>query len=915
MMTRLAFRRTLCILAGVFVCGYVLGSDLSGTQSSAAESIWIEAENLQGVRGYCFADMDQTTAGHWALSGPGIAPEWTQGGESEWLSITCAPADAAAAASTTFEVPEAGEWRLWVRYRDWRGQTELFTVRVEQPGAAAQEVEFGQKPVIDENEELKLLWKWAFGWDLRGVQLAKGPAKLTLLSKVAQPGHRQVDAICLTTDPIYRPVYRDKPNKPVWSVLEEIRANPQVAPARLTARAADDKLPAAWKVRTPHDKGFVYLWNTQPGQQWLDDLVSTDPQRMLVPYLTDPAWLAEFRAAYGGKTAEVPIFGDPRIAPVFHNAGPEILSNDAVVAWLDANPSRMWGNMQNYFPPKPLSAEAKARWPKYKDRYVGNIAGESVGYFQDDPTYDRAGLIETQKTAKSREDAFRILTEKFTTGIAARETLVWGQAPERPYQHIIPCQSVGMTTFVHSCFELGADTVGYESISCLPNLAMRQAFLRGAARQFGGITATYRSCGFGDAHQYFSQQNLMASPKFAYDNYYDMWCGAGMTWYKFDIWHQYFSGAGAFYHEQGFDEFWRPAGSAVQPKPIQLSPKGRLVDDFLKVTREHPDRGAPYTPIAFLLDRAHGWDANPNQPSYFEIAPETNPAVFSRNRHARMLLEWFQVAYHPYGPKDAQINTGVNPVFLPGVFGDVFDVLVTAPKRTDIVDSYPVVVLNGEVNLSEEWGNKLARYIEQGGTLVASADQLSGPGVAALKLPAAGVVAEDNALQWVPTAKQVSSQRYAYRPLEEGDPLVKASNGDLVAAAYKRGKGTFVYLSIPLGLGIDQSASPAVALLIANVRQGLLPVEVRGEVEWLLNRSDNGWIVTLLNPAGCTKPQHGIVPTDHTQTRAVTISAPGGIRKATEWFTGDAPTVAHEGNDAKVEITIPAAAVRVVELQ
>jgi len=289
--------------------------------------------------------------------------------------------------------------------------------------------------------------------------------------------------------------------------------------------------------------------------------------------------------------------------------------------------------------------------------------------------------------------------------------------------------------------------------------------------------------------------------------------------------------------------------------------------------------------------------------------------VLGRNRHARMLLEWFQVAYHPYGPKDAQISTGVSPVFLPGVFGDVFDVLVTAPKRTDIIDNYPVVILNGEVSLTEEWGKKLAGYLDQGGTLIACAEQLSGPGVAALKLPRAGAVAEDTAFQWVATAKQVGSQRYRYQPLKDGDPLVKATNGDIVAAAYKRGKGRLVYLSIPLGLGIDQAATPAVALLLAAVRQGLLPVDVRGDVEWLLNRTDRGWIVTLLNPAGCTKPQHGVVPTDFPQTRPVTITATAGIRQAAEWFTAENLPVATSGGAGSVTLTVPAAAVRIVELQ
>ncbi|NQU10473.1 hypothetical protein HQ590_06775, partial [bacterium] len=81
-------------------------------RASAAESIWIEAENLREIQGYCFPDMGQKTKGHWAVSGPGIAPEWTQGGESGWLSIACGPDDATASARATFDVPEAGAWRL-----------------------------------------------------------------------------------------------------------------------------------------------------------------------------------------------------------------------------------------------------------------------------------------------------------------------------------------------------------------------------------------------------------------------------------------------------------------------------------------------------------------------------------------------------------------------------------------------------------------------------------------------------------------------------------------------------------------------------------------------------------------------------------------------------------------------------------
>ena len=82
---------------------------------------------------------------------------------------------------------------------------------------------------------------------------------------------------------------------------------------------------------------------------------------------------------------------------------------------------------------------------------------------------------------------------------------------------------------------------------------MRLAFLRGGARQYGGLWATYRSCNLGDAATIYSERFTYAHPKYVYDNWYDAWSGAGMTWYKFDIWYQYMAGTSMFYHEQGFE--------------------------------------------------------------------------------------------------------------------------------------------------------------------------------------------------------------------------------------------------------------------------------------------------------------------------------------------------------------------------
>lgn len=874
----------------------------------AAETIWIEAEHLGGVRGSCFPDMNGKTSGAWGLSGPGIAPEWTQGGESEWLSIACGADDDKAAATIDFAVPEAGEYRLWVRYRDWRKQTEVFAVRVEQGGKPAATLLFGEKPVVDEEDELKLLWKWAFGWDARPVELAAGPARLTLAAHVKQPGHRQVDCLCLTTDRTYEPHHREKPRHPTWQVLDDLRANPATGPAPLAVRAAGWTIPASWKVRTFRDKGFFYLWNV--GKPWQEDLASTQAKRVLFPYHIDPKWVKEFREAYGGQK-DVPIFSDPRVAPAFHGAGPNILDDAAFVSWLDANPDRAWGNMMNYIGPMAMTDKARVNWVKYRDRYVGNISGENLGYFG----HDAKALNTRLQAARSRGEVLDALTAAYTAGNAAKQKAIFGESVAEPYRYTIPCQSVEMTAYAHACREWGARTVGYESHASAPSLAMRLAFLRGSARQYGGLSAAYRSCNFGDSATIYSEQFLYAAPRHVYDNYYDAWAGAGMTWYKFDIWHQYMAGAAIFYHEQGFDEFWIPGGGSAGSKGIQLSPKGRLVEQFLQLTRAHPDRGTPFTPIAFLLDRAHGWDPNAYRPAYFGLDEAVNPDLLRFDGHARMLKEWFKVAYHPYGPREASLNTGVNPTYIPGLFGNVFDVLVTSPTMTDALGSYPVVVLSGEVALSAEWGKKLAAYLDQGGTLVVSDEQLTGPGVAELKLPERGTAAVGQTIEWLPGKKKVASQRYRYRPVQGGQVLATAENGAALAAVLQRGKGRLVFLSVPRGLGIDGAATPLVALVLAHARQGLLPLEVEADVEWLLNRTDRGWLLTLFNSAGSNKLQHGVGPTDYAQKRLVKVRTSEKWTKATEWFTDSSFEIRPDGDARVFTVPVPAGAVRIVELQ
>src|SRR5919108_3464437 len=80
------------------------------------EALWLEAEHLDGLKGYCWPmgrpEMKKT-AGHWGLSGPGWAAEWNQGGESGFLSIATGAGDDRAVATRTVEVPADGTYFVW----------------------------------------------------------------------------------------------------------------------------------------------------------------------------------------------------------------------------------------------------------------------------------------------------------------------------------------------------------------------------------------------------------------------------------------------------------------------------------------------------------------------------------------------------------------------------------------------------------------------------------------------------------------------------------------------------------------------------------------------------------------------------------------------------------------------------------
>ena len=475
-----------------------------------------------------------------------------------------------------------------------------------------------------------------------------------------------------------------------------------------------------------------------------------------------------------------------------------------------------------------------------------------------------------------------------------------------------------------------------------------------------GTFLYYHAPNFGDTATTFTKQQNFAGPDNFFHSRYGATMGPSLSWYRKSYYLYYMSGASAIYLEQGFDQFFKPGPGDHE---FQLNPLGRITDEFMRFAEKHPDRGTPYTPIAFLLDPAHGWEMTDYPQWPFEVS--------QINRSDRALRELFGVAYYPGLVVEGEPATGDRQAFVNGVFGDIFDVLVAnevqsprsrvqrpaagsagslrrrAPQtqarvvqprarrgNTRAVDRtqhyrppplcpFPSprlirLMLIAPLSLaagfdwSPQWIQRLTAYVKSGGTVVLNSAQINGVPTELLGLRLTGATSEaHNASCLSPgeSTQDLSGQIFRYQKLEltRAQALITTNTGDPLVTVNKVGKGNVVFSAVPDLLGEDERMTPFAAHMLAHVFADATPVRVRGDVEYLVNRNESGWVITLFNNNGVFKPQQGMAQVDRTAYVSATITIPDQqIQKATDWITGkDVPVKTMNGTNSVIVTIAP----------
>jgi len=890
------------------------------TSASQVEYLWYEAENMRGITQNArhepllnpsYLELPASKAPGWAISGPGVSAEWSQGGESESNSVAASPDETRGVIWQELEVPRAGQYQIWVRYADFANKTEFFVVSTSQDGREILRHEFGARDRIDPHDETSMYWGWAFAWDSAPATLTKGPAKISIeITKPAQ-ARRQIDCILLTNDLAFVPEGRRKPDFAAMRYLREWSASTQ-ALTPLIDPPPTTEIPAGWRRPKVAGRDFIIPWNVTKEFWQLYD--KTPAERPLYPFNAEP--IDEFIKTYAGKR-EVPIFDSKLIVPVVYiNDLPELLKEGSGFRRYLADTRSPFAVLINYGGASFTSdADAQASWKllngELRDQFLGWISGESVGFvWGEAPKY-------LQISPEMTRDQLLIAHRDFYTDALSRKWSATFKTTTGPlWDKMIPAQSTSSTSFAHALTEWGVRFLGIETAAVQPMTAMRIAFTRGAARQFGGEFFYYHAPNFGDSATTFTRQQNFAGPDNFFHSRYGATMGPSLSWYRKSYYLYYMSGASAIYLEQGFDQFFKPGPGE---HAFQLNPLGRITEEFVRFAQKHPDRGEPYTPIAFLLDPAHGWDMT----DY----PQWPFGISQIDVGDRALRELFGAAYYPGLVREGAPASGERQAFVPGVFGNIFDVLVASQSRKDAIKNYRAVIVGGDIKLgrdtrwTKEWAQSLSEYVRNGGALVLDVAHTTGLPSELLGVGNEGALRETDSARCLAAGEapqNLDGQIFRYRRLVPRDShvLMATGDGDPLVTIHKVGRGKVVLVALPFFLGEDQRLTPFVAHLLAHLTAEATPVKVEGNVEYLINRNSRGWVVTIFNDNGVFKPQQGLAEVDRSAKVTTTISLRDmSISSASEWTTNQSvPVKRQRGSSDMVSLDIAAGGIAVVEL-
>jgi hypothetical protein len=309
--------------------------------------------------------------------------------------------------------------------------------------------------------------------------------------------------------------------------------------------------------------------------------------------------------------------------------------------------------------------------------------------------------------------------------------------------------SEGTLFSIHEAFRNGFPLVAYEgACGSKDSFQTGIAFTRGGAKMFDALWGVDLSPWGGFLNGYEGETNNSGT-----------WASSMTPDFLYRIWmSSYLSGCNTLLHEVGYCFFYTYANNDVQ-----LSDFGYMASHFYRLTKEClNDRGQPVVPFAIMLEEEHGYRGSVSREDGKVVNDETTPKgrlniwanripnltkgdwqvhrtiagifPFSDNIWTQFSGRWPDERWADYDSMEDKLRSMIHvgeidpreiaPYLHDSTWADCFDVIIEDAAEEVLSKYYKALLLVGDIQTDNGLWERLNQYMEKGGTVVLTIDQL-----------------------------------------------------------------------------------------------------------------------------------------------------------------------------------------------
>ena len=591
---------------------------------------------------------------------------------------------------------------------------------------------------------------------------------------------------------------------------------------------------------------------------------------------------------------------------------------EAYNIWKDAHPNFMgWINAEtdnDFFRALPWREDADL-WESIKA--TENKAGNKE-------------LIETIVREFPKPQSRQEITLQYLKGLEANRKYFFNDTSKVSYLRASYC-------FDHYFYESGAHEVALETTNTGGSEQTHYRhqvslfFSRGAAHQYNKnwmwyIAAYYN--GFDDQGR-FSGNNL-ASYQFEKEKptgaggYYGPGYGMSTSLVTRDMFLAYLSGTSFVCAEEWWN-YLHENKKDGKPMWDLSSPYGKVLEDWFEFTRKNSDRGTSFAPVALLVPFEQGY------PNY----GGESWGMFNYERPDWM-IDAFMFTIVPHSPVTKKGDEGA---LANSPFGDIYDVITPntpqKPVSLEILNNYKVAIMLGKYTSDKALVERITEYVKNGGTLLLNIQQINEFFPAEfLGFERTGDPENIRDMYAVKGPVRSLSDGKSFELTEEYEveaiklkgatPLLEDAGGNVLACMNRYGKGNVIVAAVDYLLpksnkaewpkGVYGKSFPFVDYFLGNFVKEVLPLEVKGDIQYGLSKLSDGWLLYLINNKGVTKFTNKEQVLDIAKTAKVEVSLKDiRISKITE--LREQITIPMDDKIKSFTIDVPPGDIRVIKIE